>query len=90
MKHCACGVTYTREEWADLEYVGHGLGLEMRNCGACRSTICIESGRGEDDGRKTGERELRWTDPRSAWMDTPVVVEVEHRGLGAGWGRSWR
>lgn len=41
IKKCSCGKTYTREQWAKLKLVGHGQGLEYRNC-TCGSTIAIE------------------------------------------------
>ena len=39
---CACGATYTAQQWADLEFVGDVDGLfEQRNC-ECGSTISRE------------------------------------------------
>jgi hypothetical protein len=40
VKTCSCGRAYFLEEWEALPLVGHGLGLEFRNC-PCKSTICI-------------------------------------------------
>lgn len=41
VKHCGCGKHYTQEQWARLPLVGHGDGLEYRNC-TCKSTLAIE------------------------------------------------
>lgn len=29
---------------------------------------------------------IRWTDPASPWMQSPVVVEADHGGPGRRWG----
>lgn len=46
MKECACGITYSAEQWADLPLVGEqrfedGVTMELRNC-SCGSTMGIE------------------------------------------------
>lgn len=49
-KTCGCGVTYSKEEWVALKYIGtqktedetHVFFLEMRNCAKCNSTIGVE------------------------------------------------
>jgi hypothetical protein len=40
-KVCGCGKRYTVEQWRALALVGHGQGLEYRNC-SCRSTLAVE------------------------------------------------
>jgi hypothetical protein len=46
VKTCACGHSYTEEQWDELEPrgvqdCGDGTGLDLRNCVACSSTIGI-------------------------------------------------
>jgi hypothetical protein len=45
VKRCACGASYTAATWAALVLVGHvdddGERVELRNCGACGSTIAL-------------------------------------------------
>jgi len=51
-KECACGYTYSDEEWRTLRLLGeidHGRGVgerfELRQCARCRSTLAWELGR---------------------------------------------
>jgi hypothetical protein len=46
LKRCACGRTYTVEQWPDLRLIGFqrledDLATELRECAACHSTIGI-------------------------------------------------
>lgn len=56
-KHCGCGVVYTREEWADLQFKGmqyveaddsdptpegDAYTLELRDCN-CGSTLAVDA-----------------------------------------------
>lgn len=40
-KQCGCGRRYSLAGWRCLPLVGHGLGLEHRNC-LCGSTLAVE------------------------------------------------
>jgi len=44
--------------------------------------------KGDAAVRRTGLRELPWTDARSPWMDIGLVVEARASGVGSGWGRT--
>jgi hypothetical protein len=46
VKACACGHSYSQEQWDDLEPCGvqdcgDGSGLDLRNCIVCSSTIGV-------------------------------------------------
>jgi hypothetical protein len=46
IKSCACGHSYTEEQWDSLDPrgvqdCGDGTGLDLRNCIACQSTLAV-------------------------------------------------
>jgi hypothetical protein len=52
VKRCACGASYTREEWGRLVYVGEQDDgeevAELRVCERCDSTIAVFVGPSQD------------------------------------------
>lgn len=40
-KRCSCGCQYSRSAWLALPLLGVGMGLQMRNCRVCGSTMAV-------------------------------------------------